>query len=67
MDYQLLYGERTMRSIANATFRDGIEFLQLAEKINIQSDVTVYPLKKPTRPLLDLNIALKGEAVLIIQ
>jgi len=68
MDYQLIYGERTIRSIANATFLDGIQFLQLAEKINIHSDVTVYPLDKANRALLDLkNSSLKGEAVLNIQ
>jgi propanol-preferring alcohol dehydrogenase len=67
MAYPLLYGERTIRSVANATYQDGIEFLQLAEKIGIQSSVTVYSLKEANKALLDLkNSRFNGEAVLDI-
>lgn len=68
MEYRLLYGERTVRSVANATYRDGIEFLQLAEKIHIQSSVTDYPLSEANQALIDLKHSwFKGEAVLAIQ
>ena len=68
MDYRLIYGERTIRSIANATFQDGFDFLQLADKINIRSNVSLYPFKEANRALLDLkHSSFKGEAVLIIQ
>jgi propanol-preferring alcohol dehydrogenase len=68
MEYSLIYGERTMRSVANATHRDGVEFLRLAEEINIQSSVTIYPLVDANQALLDLKHSqFKGEAVLVIQ
>jgi len=67
MEYHLIYGERTIRSVANATYQDGVDLLQLAEKINIRSDVTLYPLEEANRALLDLKQSrINGEAVLII-
>jgi alcohol dehydrogenase, propanol-preferring len=68
MEYKLLYGERTLRSVANATYQDGVDFLQLAEKIPVQSSVTIYPLEEANQALLDLKHSrFKGEAVLVIQ
>jgi alcohol dehydrogenase, propanol-preferring len=42
--YSILWGERTLRSVANLTRRDGEEFLTLASKIPIRSQVEVFPL-----------------------
>jgi propanol-preferring alcohol dehydrogenase len=68
MEYRLLYGERTIRSVANATHRDGVEFLTLAEKIMIQSSISSYPLEEANLALLDLKHSkFNGEAVLVIQ
>lgn len=68
MEYKLIYGERTVRSVANATYKDGIEFIQLAEKIHIQSSVNKYPLHEANQALIDLKYSnFKGEAVLMIQ
>jgi len=68
MDYQLIYGERTVRSVANATYRDGVDFLQLVDKMQIRSSVFLYPLAEANRALLDLKHSrFKGEAVLVIQ
>lgn len=65
--YQSLYGERTLRSVANATYRDGVEFLDLAVKASIQSTVNMYPLKDANQALRDLKVsAFNGEAVLVI-
>jgi propanol-preferring alcohol dehydrogenase len=68
MEYRLIYGERTVRSVANATYRDGVDFLKLAEEIHIQSSVITYSLEEANRALLDLKHSrFKGEAVLINQ
>jgi len=65
MPYSLIYGERTLRSVANATYQDGVEFLKLAEEIGIQSTVVSYPLEDANRGLLDLKRSkISGEAVL---
>jgi alcohol dehydrogenase, propanol-preferring len=65
--YQSLYGERTLRSVANATYRDGVEFLELAVKAGIQSTVNTYPLKHANQALSDLKASkFNGEAVLVV-
>jgi len=65
--YQTLYGERTLRSVANATYRDGVEFLELAVKAGIQSTVNTYLLKDTNQALSDLKASkFNGEAVLVV-
>ena len=65
MDYQLLYGERTLRSVANATYQDGVDFLRLAVNIPIQSTVRIYSLEDANQALVDLKHSrINGEAVL---
>lgn len=44
IDYPLLYGERTIRSVANATRQDAEDLLALASTIPIRSDVEVFSL-----------------------
>ncbi len=68
MPYELIYGERTLRSVANATRQDGIEFLQLAAEIPIRATVNRYPLADANRALLDMKHSrINGEAVLTIK
>ena len=68
MDYPLIYGERTLRSVANATYRDGLDFLELAEKIPIHSDICLYTLDQANQALLDLKHSrFRGGGVLVIQ
>lgn len=65
--YSLLYGERTLRSVANATRKDGVEFLKLAAEIPIQPTITIYPLEQANQALADLKHSrFNGEAVLEI-
>jgi propanol-preferring alcohol dehydrogenase len=65
--YETIYGERTLRSVANATYRDGVEFLDLAVKAGIQSTVNLYPLKDANQALRDLKAStFNGEAVLVV-
>jgi propanol-preferring alcohol dehydrogenase len=64
--YELLWGERSIHSIANLTRRDGIEFLELASKVRIHTRVNAYPLADANRALDDLEAGrLQGAAVLI--
>ena len=65
MPYKLIYGERTLRSVANATFQDGVEFLDLAAEISIKPTTTLYPLEEANQALVDIKESrLNGEAVL---
>jgi propanol-preferring alcohol dehydrogenase len=67
MPYKLIYGERTLRSVANATYRDGVEFLELAAEIPIKPTTTLYPLEEANQALVDIKESrLNGEAVLIM-
>lgn len=67
MPYRLIYGERTLRSVANATYQDGIEFLSLAAEIPVRATITLYPLIDANRALLDMKHSrIRGEAVLQI-
>jgi propanol-preferring alcohol dehydrogenase len=66
MAYHLIYGERTLRSVANATYQDGIEFLKLAAEIPIQANTQTYPLECANQALLDLKGSkIDGAGVLI--
>lgn len=51
MPYSLIYGERTVRSVANSTRRDARELLELAADIPIRTDVTVHPLEEANEVL----------------
>ena len=63
--YATLWGERELRSVANATYQDGVEFLALVEKAVLQSTVQVYPVADVNRALDDLKHSrFNGEAVL---
>jgi propanol-preferring alcohol dehydrogenase len=65
MPYSLIYGERTLRSVANATYRDGVEFLDLAAKVPVSATVSLYNLADANQALLDMKHSrINGEAVL---
>jgi len=67
LPYDLIYGERVLTSVTNATRRDGLELLDLAVKIPLQPDTVTYPLEDANEALLDLKYSrLNGEAVLEI-
>ena len=53
--YELLWGERAVRSVANLTRRDGEEFLALAPRVPVRTEVTVYPLEAANEALSDLR------------
>lgn len=65
--YELLWMERQIRSIANLTRRDGEEFLQVAPRVPVRTDVHPYPLAEANRAMDDLaNGRFEGAAVLTI-
>jgi propanol-preferring alcohol dehydrogenase len=65
MPYRLIYGERTLRSVANATYQDGVWFLRLAAQIPVSATVNEYPLEDANRALLEMKHSkINGEAVL---
>src|SRR6202158_1685174 len=45
LDYNLLYHERVVRSVANNTRRDGHDFLKIAAEIPIHTEIEVFPLR----------------------
>ncbi|MBI4987006.1 MAG: zinc-dependent alcohol dehydrogenase family protein [Rhodocyclales bacterium] len=64
--YAILWGERSVRSVANLTRRDGAEFFALTESIAIKTAVTRYPLDAANAALADLRGGrLQGAAVLV--
>ncbi|MGH9444632.1 MAG: zinc-dependent alcohol dehydrogenase family protein [Terriglobia bacterium] len=65
LDYSLLYHERVVRSVANNTREDGEEFLRLAAKIPIRTEVQLFPLAEANHALNALkHDAIQGAAVL---
>ena len=44
--YDLLWGERQLRSVANLTRADGAEFMALAPQVPVRTTVTPYPLDR---------------------
>ncbi len=64
--YGLLWGERTLRSVANLTRRDGEELLELAPRVPIETAVTTYPLEAANEALADLRAGrFLGAAVVV--
>jgi alcohol dehydrogenase, propanol-preferring len=64
-DYNLLYQERMIRSVANNTRQDGEDFLEIAAKIPIKMRTEMFPLVNANEALNALkNDAIQGAAVL---
>lgn len=65
--YELLWGERTLRSVANLTRKDGVEFLELAPRVPIQTEARPYALEDANLALWDLREGrVSGSAVLTV-
>jgi len=66
--YQLIWGERVLRSVANLTRRDGEEFLEIAPRVPVRTEVQLYPLEEANRALADLKAGeVKGAGVLVVE
>ena len=65
--YSLLWGERTLRSVANLTRRDGEAFLALAPQVPVGTEVETHPLDQANQALGRLRDGhVRGAAVLVI-
>jgi propanol-preferring alcohol dehydrogenase len=53
--YELLWGERSVSSVANLTRRDGSEFMQLAARVPLHASVQRYPLERANDALRQLR------------
>jgi propanol-preferring alcohol dehydrogenase len=68
LDYNLLYQERIIRSVANNTRQDGEDFLRVAAEVPVRTRVQIFPLSEANRALNALkNDAIPGAAVLKIE
>jgi alcohol dehydrogenase, propanol-preferring len=66
--YSLLWGERVVRSVANLTRRDGEEFMALAPRIPVRTEVEPYELEQANRALARLRAGeVRGAAVLQVR
>jgi propanol-preferring alcohol dehydrogenase len=64
--YDILWGERVLRSVANLTRRDGDEFLALAPQVPVRTRPLPYALEQANQALDDLRAGkLQGAAVLV--
>jgi propanol-preferring alcohol dehydrogenase len=64
--YALLWGERAVRSVANLTRKDGVEFFDLVAKAAVKTTTHPYSLERANEALADLrNGRLRGAAVLV--
>jgi propanol-preferring alcohol dehydrogenase len=67
LPYELLWGERSIRSVANLTRRDGEEFLELAPRVPVRTHVETFPLEAANEALERLRAgAVRGAAVLSV-
>jgi alcohol dehydrogenase, propanol-preferring len=65
LPYELIWGERTLRSVANLTRADGEEFLELAPRVPVRTQVETHPLERANEALARLREGkVRGAAVL---
>jgi propanol-preferring alcohol dehydrogenase len=64
--YELLWGERILRSVANLTRRDAEEFLALAPRVPVRTEVETFPLEQANEALAKLRAGdVRGALVLV--
>jgi propanol-preferring alcohol dehydrogenase len=65
--YEVLWGERVVRSVANLTRRDGEEFLALAPEIPVRTELVPFPLQRANQALDALRGGgISGAAVIVV-
>ena len=64
--YEILWKERVLRSVANLTRADGVEFLTLAPTVPVRSEVTTFRLERADQAVQDVRDgSIRGAAVLL--
>ncbi len=64
--YRLLWGERTLRSVANLTREDGVRFLDLAPRVPVRTEVVPYRLEQANEALAALREGRVDGAIVIV-
>jgi propanol-preferring alcohol dehydrogenase len=65
--YHILWEERVVRSVANLTRKDGEEFLALAPRVPVRTEVEAFPLEAANEALDRLRAGrIRGAAVLVV-
>jgi propanol-preferring alcohol dehydrogenase len=64
--YELLWGERVLRSVANLTRDDGREFLALAPDVPVKTEVTTFPLERANEALRTVKAGGASGAVVVV-
>jgi propanol-preferring alcohol dehydrogenase len=66
--YELLWGERMVRSVANLTRRDGEDFLALAPRVPVKTRVRAFPLEQANEAIEHLRAGeIHGAAVVQVR
>jgi propanol-preferring alcohol dehydrogenase len=66
-EYSLIYGERTVRSVANSTRQDALDLLRVAAEIPVRTETQLYDLENLNEALSDLKHGrVKGAGVVRI-
>jgi alcohol dehydrogenase, propanol-preferring len=64
--YEYLWEERVIRSVANLTRQDGVEFFELLSRVRVKTEIQTFPLEEANLALTSLRKgSLKGAGVLI--
>jgi len=67
LDYSLLYHERIVRSVANSTRKDAIDFLRIAAEIPVKTDIELFTFNEVSRALRLLKASkIRGAGVVKI-
>ena len=65
--YDILWGERSVRSVANLTRQDGMDFLAIAPKVRVRTHVEAFSLDQGNEALDSVRKgSIKGSAVVVI-
>jgi propanol-preferring alcohol dehydrogenase len=65
--YEILWMERSVRSVANLTRLDGRELLDVAPRVPVETKVSPYPLLAVNEALADLRAGrFTGAAVIVV-
>ena len=65
--YEILWGERVVRSVANLTRKDGEEFLSLAPEVPVHTEVVPFPLEEANEAIEVVRGGrIRGAAVLVV-
>ena len=66
--YEWLWEERSITSVANLTRRDGVEFLELAPKVPVVTEVHMFPLEEANEAIVCVRHGkIEGAAVLVME